>query len=49
MSGDLRFFLTLVRDLGLESLGPGPGRCLSYGAYPQPGGGGAFPRGVWGG
>ena len=45
--GDLRFFLTLVRDLGLETLGPGPGRCLSYGAYPQPGGGWALPGGVW--
>ena len=47
MSGDLRFFLTLVRDLGLEALGPGTGRYLSYGAYPQPGGGWALPGGVW--
>ena len=43
--GDLRFFLTLVRDLGLDALGPGPGRYLSYGAYPQPGGGWALPGG----
>jgi Ni,Fe-hydrogenase I large subunit len=47
VGGDFRFFLSLVRDLGLESLGPGPGRYLSYGAYPQPGGGWALPGGVW--
>ncbi|KDB08601.1 Cytochrome-c3 hydrogenase [Burkholderia sp. lig30] len=45
--GDLRFFLMLARDLGLERLGPGPGLYLSYGAYPQPEGGHAFGAGVW--
>jgi hypothetical protein len=47
VGGDFRFFLSLARDLGLEALGPGPGRYLSYGAYPQPGGGWALPGGVW--
>lgn len=47
LGGDLRFFLTLVRDLQLHTLGPGPGRYLSYGTYPQPGGDWALPGGVW--
>ncbi len=47
LSGDLRFFLTLVQDLGLQTLGPGPGRYLSYGAYAQPGGGVALAQGLW--
>ena len=47
LGGDLRFFLTLVHDLKLQSLGPGPGRYLSYGAYAQPDGGHALPGGVW--
>jgi Ni,Fe-hydrogenase I large subunit len=47
LGGDLRFFLTLARDLQLDALGLGPGRYLSYGAYPQPGGGWALPGGVW--
>ena len=47
LAGDLRFFLTLVRDLALENLGPGPGRFLSYGAYTQPDGRCALPGGVW--
>ncbi|MDP2093479.1 MAG: nickel-dependent hydrogenase large subunit [Hydrogenophaga sp.] len=47
LGGDLRFFLTLVRDLQLDTLGPGPGRYLSYGAYAQAGGGWALPGGVW--
>ncbi|MCW5654899.1 nickel-dependent hydrogenase large subunit [Hydrogenophaga sp.] len=45
--GDLRFFLTLARELDLARLGPGPGRYLSYGAYAQPEGGFALPGGVW--
>ncbi|MDR1968107.1 MAG: nickel-dependent hydrogenase large subunit [Burkholderiaceae bacterium] len=45
--GDLRFFLALARDLSLQRLGAGPGRYLSYGAYPQPGGGHALARGLW--
>ncbi|MBL8362394.1 MAG: nickel-dependent hydrogenase large subunit [Rubrivivax sp.] len=47
MRGDLRAFLTVAADLGLASLGPGPGRYLSYGAYPQPDGSMAVARGVW--
>ena len=45
--GDLRLFLTMVQSAGLASLGPGPGRYLSYGAYPQPDGGFEFKSGVW--
>jgi hydrogenase large subunit len=47
LKGDLRMFLTLAQDTGLRHLGPGPGRYLSYGAYPQPGTGFAFAPGVW--
>lgn len=47
LAGDLRFFLTLVRDLDLGAMGPGPGRYLSYGAYAQASGGWALPGGVW--
>lgn len=47
MAGDFRLFLTMARDLGLGSLGRGPGVYLSYGAYPQPEGGWALSRGVW--
>jgi uptake hydrogenase large subunit len=47
LGSDLRFFLTLVQDLSLQSLGPGPGRYLSFGAYAQPGGGHALPQGLW--
>ncbi|WP_018412518.1 nickel-dependent hydrogenase large subunit [Methyloversatilis thermotolerans] len=45
--GDLRFFLQIARDTALAALGPGPGRFLSYGAYPQPAGGHALGGGVW--
>ena len=45
--GDLRFFLSLVQDLGLHSLGPGPGRYLSYGAYPRPEGQPSLGGGLW--
>ena len=47
MGGDLRAFLTISADLGLDTLGAGPGRCLSYGAYRQPDGTPAFARGLW--
>lgn len=49
LRGDLRLFVTIARDLQLAALGPGPGRYLSYGAYPQPEGGFLLPRGVWNG
>ena len=45
--GDLRLFLSMVQGAGLASLGPGPGRYLSYGAYPQPEGHFEFASGVW--
>ena len=45
--GDLRFFLRLVQDLSLVKLGSGPGRYLSFGAYPQPTGSTALGAGVW--
>jgi len=47
LRGDLRFFLTVVQDLALQGLGPGPGRYLSFGAYAQPGGQHALARGLW--
>ena len=45
--GDFRMFLSIVRSVGLSNMGPGPGRYLSYGAYPQPGGRFEFGPGVW--
>lgn len=45
--GDLRLFLGIAKDTGLMRLGQGPGRYLSYGAYPQPGGGFELAAGVW--
>lgn len=46
-SGDLRLFLTLAWQLGLDSMGPGPGLYMSNGSYPQPDGRLTFARGVW--
>jgi Ni,Fe-hydrogenase I large subunit len=45
--GDLRLFLTIARDLGLDQMGQGPGRYLSYGAYVQPDGAATFASGLW--
>jgi hydrogenase large subunit len=45
--GDFGLFLRISDTLGLDALGPGPGRFLSYGAYLQPDGRHALPRGVW--
>jgi uptake hydrogenase large subunit len=47
MRGDLRLFLGIAQDTGLAALGQGPGRYLSFGAYPQPDGTAAFGAGVW--
>ncbi len=44
---DMALFLDIAADTGLATLGPGPGRYLSYGAYAQSGGGHALGRGVW--
>ena len=46
-AGDLRCFLQVSADLGLDRLGPGPGRLLSFGTYTQPDGSQALPGGVW--
>lgn len=43
--GDFRHFLTISRAMGLDQLGAGSGRYLSYGAYGFKGGH-AFKRGV---
>ncbi|GAA6142670.1 nickel-dependent hydrogenase large subunit [Hydrogenophaga sp. 5NK40-0174] len=45
--GDLRLFLSIVRDQQLQRMGPGPGRYLSYGAYLQPDGSSALGNGLW--
>lgn len=45
--GDLRLFLSMVQSASLTRLGPGPGRYLSFGAYPQPGGEFELAGGVW--
>lgn len=45
-SGDLRLFLTLAADLGLDCLGPGPGLYMANGSYPTPAGM-TFARGLW--
>ncbi len=47
LRGDLRLFLTIAADVALHGLGRGPGRTLSYGAYPQPGGTHALAVGLW--
>lgn len=46
-SSDLRLFLTLAWQLGLDRMGAGPGLYMAYGSYPLPGGGLFFARGVW--
>lgn len=45
-TGDAGLFLRIARDLGLENVGRGPGRYLSYGAYPTADGR-ALAQGVW--
>ncbi len=46
---DLALFLELAADTGLATLGPGPGRYLSYGAYARPEAAAGLARGVWDG
>lgn len=45
-SGDAGLFLEIAAETGLASMGPGPGRYMSYGAYPSPDGP-FFARGLW--
>lgn len=45
--GDLRLFLTLAWQIGLDRMGPGPGLYMSNGSYPLAGGGMTFVRGIW--
>lgn len=45
--GDLRLFLTIADDLGLDRLGVGPGLTISYGAFRAPDGRPTFEGGVW--
>ncbi len=47
-AGDAGLFLQIARDTGLDGLGVGSGRYLSFGAYPM-GDGHAFRQGVWDG
>ena len=47
--GDLRLFLTIANDLGLQTLGRGPDLTLSYGAFADPDGTHAMAPGVWNG
>lgn len=44
--GDLGRFLAIADDLGLEQLGKGPDRLMSFGALPH-NGGWLFARGLW--
>jgi hydrogenase large subunit len=46
-AGALRLFLTVAHDTGLHHLGPGPGRYLSFGAYPDADGTPALGGGLW--
>jgi hydrogenase large subunit len=45
--GDLRWFLSLARELDLAHLGAGPGRYLCHGAYPEGDGTWLAPPGLW--
>ncbi len=47
LRGDLRLWLAIAADTGMDGLGIGPGRYLSYGAWPQPDGTRRFARGLW--
>ena len=49
LRGDLRLFLSIARDLQLDSLGRGPDLTLSYGGFADPSGQYAMAPGVWDG
>lgn len=46
-AGDLRLFLTLAWELGLDHSGPGPGLYMANGSYPLGAGELTFARGLW--
>ena len=45
--GDLRLFLTLAWQTGLDAMGPGPGLYMANGSYPGANGDTLFARGLW--
>ncbi|MFZ7092746.1 nickel-dependent hydrogenase large subunit [Primorskyibacter sp. 2E233] len=45
-TGDVAIFLEIAEDLGLQAMGQGAGRYLSFGAYPHDEGP-VFARGLW--
>lgn len=45
--GDAGLFMQIAADLGLDRAGPGPGRYMSFGAYPLVEGGRSFGPGIW--
>ncbi|OUD10248.1 HupV protein [Marivivens niveibacter] len=47
-AGDAGLFLRIAADTGLDDIGMGPGRFMSFGAYPLPGKR-AFAAGMWDG
>ena len=47
LRGDLRFWLTIAADTGMDRLGPGPGRLISVGGFARADGTHGFPRGLW--
>ena len=47
LRGDLRFWLTVAADTGMDRLGPGPGRLISVGGFARADGTHGFPRGLW--
>jgi hydrogenase large subunit len=44
---DLALYLDIAEGAQLNTMGPGPGRFLSYGAYADVVGGNAFAQGIW--
>lgn len=46
-AGDLRLFLTLAWQTGLDAMGPGPGLYMANGSYPAADGNTLFARGLW--
>ncbi|MBL0148186.1 MAG: nickel-dependent hydrogenase large subunit [Ideonella sp.] len=47
LRGDLRLWLTIAADTGMDRLGPGPDRLISVGGFAQADGTHWFARGLW--